>query len=54
MGWYDLVSPLYDIGSAGSGRPRRAGRRSPRSKRQGRQVAAPPLNELSLSVIQEQ
>ena len=23
MGWYDLISPLYDIGATGSGRPRR-------------------------------
>ena len=23
MSWYDFISPLYDIGSAGSGRPRR-------------------------------
>jgi ubiquinone/menaquinone biosynthesis C-methylase UbiE len=23
MGWYDHISPLYDIGSTGSGRPRR-------------------------------
>ena len=23
MSWYDLIAPLYDIGSAGSGRPRR-------------------------------
>ena len=24
MSWYDLIAPLYDIGSTGSGRPRRA------------------------------
>ena len=23
MSWYDLISPLYDIGATGSGRPRR-------------------------------
>ena len=23
MGWYDIISPLYDIGATGSGRPRR-------------------------------
>ena len=23
MSWYDRIAPLYDIGSAGSGRPRR-------------------------------
>ena len=23
MSWYDFISPLYDIGATGSGRPRR-------------------------------